>query len=853
MAFDPAELNQTLAYLRTLQGVSGVGGDSASQGLGSANSALGIASGLEQGGTRGAVRTASNAAGLYGNLSGSKALAPYATGLNDIYGIYSGLQRGGVSGYGQAAGAGLQGAGLLAGNPALSTAGGYVMAPLAVYNAIKNWKSGDTGSDAMQGAAAGAAVGSVVPVIGTGIGALIGGGIGAISSAFGPGREDPENLNWNQYAQEYGKGNPLTGLTPSQDYQSLAGIFDSRGSAIPFYNQFGRMGEQKFTNAMTDQINQAIKQGKIKKDATPQQIYNSVVNPWISGMSPQGWQNTNTIEGAPEKAAIGNLLTNMIGQYQQGQQGQWTGIAGQQMQGVNPYGSTSELAPISGMGGKPGTNMSHLLAAKGGHMKHFDDGGDVSFGQQYDPSWDSYLQASLDQSMAQTEQQATQDALAGMQQQQASNPYTYNDPLGLANYTGNLGPSAGQGSSNSGFLSPLLSHLGSVGQALGNSSSAQQAGGLAALLGLLGHSNTPAANWNPQPPPMFAGSNVHPGASQPGAGGNMWGNFSTTPRTALHPNVDYAHYGQGPEQSFFSNMAGQAPAQAPPAPQGSPLVLPPHIVPPRPRPGIRHIHAAGGPVQHFAWGGQPMPQQLMGPQPLTNTGQLGSQLGNGQSTGAAFQAQNPAGPAGGQGGLGNTMPGTPPIPLSPLTQLQGGPPAPHGPPMMPPGPPMGAPPNGQQHNMAPPGGPTGMLPPHMMTGTQGMPAFGQPGPMAPHPGFGFHPQFGMHPRMGRPGMMMRAEGGGAEGSPLQSGTAPHVHGPGDGTSDDINAKLSDGEFVMDAGSVSMLGNGSNEAGARKLEELRQRLRKHAGEKLIKGKQFMSAKEPNQYMNKGGKK
>lgn len=76
-------------------------------------------------------------------------------------------------------------------------------------------------------------------------------------------------------------------------------------------------------------------------------------------------------------------------------------------------------------------------------------------------------------------------------------------------------------------------------------------------------------------------------------------------------------------------------------------------------------------------------------------------------------------------------------------------------------------------------------------------------------------------------------------------------GHGDGTSDDIDAKLSGGEYVMDAGTVSMLGNGSNEAGARALDQLRQRVRRHAGKHLVKGKQFMKAKPAENYL-RGGK-
>jgi len=85
------------------------------------------------------------------------------------------------------------------------------------------------------------------------------------------------------------------------------------------------------------------------------------------------------------------------------------------------------------------------------------------------------------------------------------------------------------------------------------------------------------------------------------------------------------------------------------------------------------------------------------------------------------------------------------------------------------------------------------------------------------------------------------------GSPLAQ-SAQHVKGPGDGTSDDIPTRLSSGEYVIDAGSVSMLGNGDNDAGARRLDEMRANLRKHAGKSLVKGKQFMKAKAPERYMN-----
>lgn len=77
-----------------------------------------------------------------------------------------------------------------------------------------------------------------------------------------------------------------------------------------------------------------------------------------------------------------------------------------------------------------------------------------------------------------------------------------------------------------------------------------------------------------------------------------------------------------------------------------------------------------------------------------------------------------------------------------------------------------------------------------------------------------------------------------------------VRGPGTGRSDDIPAMLSDGEYVMDAETVSLLGDGSTKAGAERLDALRVKIRKHKGKKLAKGKFSQSAKSPEKYMSGG---
>lgn len=75
----------------------------------------------------------------------------------------------------------------------------------------------------------------------------------------------------------------------------------------------------------------------------------------------------------------------------------------------------------------------------------------------------------------------------------------------------------------------------------------------------------------------------------------------------------------------------------------------------------------------------------------------------------------------------------------------------------------------------------------------------------------------------------------------------YVKGGGTGTSDSIPAVLSDGEYVIDAQTVSMLGDGSSDAGAAKLDKMREGIRKHKGSALSKGKFAPDSKAPLSYM------
>lgn len=302
--------------------------------IGDAGNAFGIYGGIERGGVTGDTGAAINAtklaagSGLFGGNSG--VLNQAAGAGSNLLGVYSGLQKGGAQGDATAAVNATQlGARLGAFGGASGQIGqyaGYAAIPLAVANFVESYQSGKTGSDTLSGAEAGATIGSAIPVVGTAIGAVVGGAVGALSSAFGPGAKDPEtNVSNSIINATSARGNSSQVAQSVQNpYLALAGLMDERQSTLPMYAKYGRMGEQKFTNDMVSQINQAAQQGIISQSSTPQEVYNQVVAPWVASMG-SGWNNV----GATYTATTQGLLQDMVTQYMSGTAAQnWKAVGG---------------------------------------------------------------------------------------------------------------------------------------------------------------------------------------------------------------------------------------------------------------------------------------------------------------------------------------------------------------------------------------------------------------------------------------------------------------------------------------------------------------------------------------------
>jgi len=99
------------------------------------------------------------------------------------------------------------------------------------------------------------------------------------------------------------------------------------------------------------------------------------------------------------------------------------------------------------------------------------------------------------------------------------------------------------------------------------------------------------------------------------------------------------------------------------------------------------------------------------------------------------------------------------------------------------------------------------------------------------------------------GMAFAGGGLSSLGGYAAGGNPRLLRGPGDGMSDNIPAmigkkqpaRLADGEFVIPADVVSHLGNGSTEAGAKRLHEMMNKVRRDRTGNSKQGKQIVASK------------
>lgn len=339
--------NQTPAAATPASPSASIGSDISSVGSIVGGVASGTSTGQAGAGLSAAQLAAKN--NLFG--SNSSAINSGAASGLEALGLYSGIKQGGVAGDTSAAinaaqlatkGASAVGAISSGTAGAIGSALGIAAIPLDLYNEVKSYQSGATVSDALSGAETGAAIGSIIPGIGTAIGAVAGAAVGAIASAFGGGRPDSETTQGQSIdaALASGAATPASaGLdTDEGAFSYLTGIMDAKnntaGHSTTLEQSFGRMGESDVVNGMSSTIDSAISNGNMTMlpgggvsfktgggtvtypaGQAAEGVYSQVVAPWLTSKGASVQFGGTDVKGNAIGPALQTSLQTLVGSY----------------------------------------------------------------------------------------------------------------------------------------------------------------------------------------------------------------------------------------------------------------------------------------------------------------------------------------------------------------------------------------------------------------------------------------------------------------------------------------------------------------------------------------------------------
>lgn len=333
-----------LGSLSSLSSAAGIGG------LGQPGlMSLGSLGGLSSTGLGATAAGGLETASLSGLLGGSGSVASQAGGMGAALNAGAGgsAAAGGASAAPAASGAAAGGIpwGTVAGGAAALGGG------LLAYDGIKDGREGQA---ALGGAIAGAGVGSLAGLSGLaalGPAGLVGAGVAALASSLVNTKEFGD-VALRNYWNGVDQGRNIGESDPTELAQGFVNFYRTNKNEFAPQAVYGRTGNEDFLYDMQRHINGSIETGRIGADATPGQIYESIVKPWMQTMG----------EGPKDEkaAAIQDfMMTDLINSYQQGKP-----ISNAQVKGDKKFRIVSEgLRYPSAMQPTAGADTMGLLGA----------------------------------------------------------------------------------------------------------------------------------------------------------------------------------------------------------------------------------------------------------------------------------------------------------------------------------------------------------------------------------------------------------------------------------------------------------------------------------------------------------
>ena len=192
---------------------------------------------------------------------------------------------------------------------------------LLAYDGIKDGREGQA---ALGGALAGGGLAGLTGLAALGPAGLVGAGVAALASSLVNTKEFGD-VALRNYWEGVDSGRNIGESDPTELAQGFVNFYRTNKNDFAPQAVYGRTGNEDFLYDMQRHINGSIEGGRISADATPGEVYEHIVKPWMATMG-DGPQDEKA------QAIQDFMMTDLINSYQQGKP-----ISNAQVKGDSKY------------------------------------------------------------------------------------------------------------------------------------------------------------------------------------------------------------------------------------------------------------------------------------------------------------------------------------------------------------------------------------------------------------------------------------------------------------------------------------------------------------------------------------
>jgi hypothetical protein len=293
------------------------------------------------GGGAAAAGAAGAATGATGATTGAAGAATGATGATTGAATTAGGTAAGGGGSSAAGASALKGGATPLGTTAAGLAALY--GAHQAYEGIRKGKEGQAAAGGALAGAGGAYLAGAAGLGGAGLTTLAGfGPVGLAAAAIAAigaslvNTKEQGDVALRNYWKAVDQGRGIGSAPPEELANGFINFYRTNKNEFAGQEKYGRKGNEDFVYDMTQVVNKAVQDGTVSKDATPEEIYQKAVQPWLNSMG-------SGPKDADARRIQDFMMTDMIYNFMQGKP-----ISNAQVKGDKKFKIVSERPVYAG-------------------------------------------------------------------------------------------------------------------------------------------------------------------------------------------------------------------------------------------------------------------------------------------------------------------------------------------------------------------------------------------------------------------------------------------------------------------------------------------------------------------------